>query len=468
LKLILATAPCDLGERYGSFRGAGSSIPNLGLLSLAAVVRAAGHEIRVVDAAAGGMNRAQFLREVARFAPDVIGFSATTSEVYHAAATSEDVKRLVPRVRIVLGGAHVSAVPEETLQRFPIFDVAVIGEGETTLVDLLDVMRVGGDLSRVNGLVFRASGRLARTQRRVYIADLDRLPMPAWDLLPGFPNHFAPAAFKTRKLPVASLVTSRGCPNRCIFCDRSVFGSSCHAFSADQVVRMVRHLYDNHGVRELSFEDDTFVTFKRRLAAICEKLIELGPAISWSCLGRVNDVTAKSLSLMRQAGCWQVSFGIESGSQRILNAIRKNVTVEQIREAVEATREAGLLAKGFFMVGHPGETKETLRETTDLALALPLNDISVSMLTPFPGTELFARATELGTFEPDWTKMNLLNVVFVPHGLTAGDLEAAQRELIRRFYLRPRIVAGYVERLARNPAILPSVWNGFRAFVRSV
>ena len=142
-------------------------------------------------------------------------------------------------------------------------------------------------------------------------------------MLEGFPHRFSPPAFKTRQLPAASLVTSRGCPNRCIFCDRSVFGSSCHAFSAEYIVEMIVDLHQRYGVREFCFEDDTFVTFRGRLEEICNRLIELNLGITWSCLGRVNQITEQGLELMRRAGCWQINFGIESGSQTILELIHK-------------------------------------------------------------------------------------------------------------------------------------------------
>ena len=314
----------------------------------------------------------------------------------------------------------------------------------------------------------REGNELRDTGRRPFIADLDSLPFPAWDLLEGFPQRYLPAPFKVRQLPATTLVTTRGCPNTCIFCDRSVFGSSCHAYSAEYVVRQMTELYHRYGIREFSFEDDTFITFKSRLQDICNRLIELGLDISWTCLGRVNHVTADNLRLMKRAGCWQISFGIESGSQEILSLINKRIRLDQVRQAVRLSREAGIRTKGFFILGHPGETRETMRMTIDFALELPLDDISVCHMTPFPGTELHARAAEFGDFDPDWGAMNLLNIVFIPNGLTRNDLLSAQKELIRRFYFRPRIITDYGKRLVRNPAMALGLWNGFRSLIRSI
>ena len=466
--ILFATPPLSLEERYGALAQAGSAAPSLGLLMLAAVAREAGHPCAVIDAAALNLDAVTFLAKVAELKPDIIGFSATTLAIAHAARMGEEAKRLFPRVRIIVGGPHVSAVPVETLERFPVFDAAVVGEGEETVTDLLRAFAVGWEPAGIPGIAWRDGATVRLNPRRPFIRDLDTLPLPAWDLLEGFPGHYAPAVFKTRQLPAASLVTSRGCPNRCIFCDRSVFGSSCHAYSAGYVVAMIEKLHRDFGVREFSFEDDTFATFKGRLAEICEQLIALRLPISWSCLGRVNQVTAELLALMKRAGCWQISFGIESGNDAILAAIRKNVTREDIRRALTLSRRAGLLNKGFFIVGHPGETRQTLAETTSFALELPLDDISVSMLTPFPGTEIYDRAAEFGSFDPDWSRMSLLNTVFIPFGLTAEELVRAQQELIRRFYLRPRIVGNYLGRLARNPAMAAGLGRSFVSFLRSI
>ena len=466
-KIFFATPPISMDERYGSLAGAGSSLPSLGILFLAAVTRQKGYPTELADAAALDLPADELLARVSSAAPDVLGLSATTFSIHHAAVFAGRVKKLFPAIMVIIGGPHVSAAPLETMERFPEFDVAVVGEGEGTIIELLGALEGGTPLEVIQGIVLRQGDKLLSTGRRPFISDLDQLPYPAWDLLEGFPDRYPPATFKVKKLPAASLVTSRGCPNRCIFCDRSVFGSNCHAFSTEYVVGMIRHLVEHFGVREFSFEDDTFITFKKRLTAICRELAGLGLDISWTCLGRVNSIDEENLVLMKKAGCWQISFGIESGSQEILTTIHKNVTLEQIRSAVKLCRKVGILSKGFFIVGHPGETEATLRQTLDFALELPLDDISVTMLTPFPGTEIYDRADEFGEFDRDWARMNLLNTVFVPRGLTREQLEQAQREMLRRFYLRPRIIAGYLRRLAENPVMLKGLWAGFKALFRS-
>lgn len=467
-KVQLITPPLGLAERYGNLAGAGSSAPSLGLLMLAAVARYEGFPCAVVDASALAMAPEELLGRLEEFRPDILGISSTTLAIAEAGRIAVEAKRLLPGLIVILGGPHVTAAPRETLTRYPVFDVAVIGEGEATFGELLQALEAGKSPALVAGVLFREGDCLVETEKRPFLTDLDSLPFPAWDLLEGFPDRYPPAPFKVRQLPAAILVTSRGCPNTCIFCDRSVFGSSCHAFTARRVVAEIEELHRSYGVREFSLEDDTFITFQKRLVDICRQLIDSKLGISWTCLGRVNHVSPENLALMKQAGCWQISFGIESGSANILDIIRKKVTLDQVRHAVRLCHEAGIHSKGFFIIGHPGESRETLRETVRFALELPLDDMSVSFLTPFPGTELYERAAEFGSFDADWNRMNLLNAVFIPHGLTREEMMAARNELLRRFYFRPRIIADYAGRLLRSPTMAKGFWNAFVSLVRSL
>ena len=465
MRILFTTPPLSNEARYGSLSGGGSSAPSLGILMLAAVARQEGFDCSVIEASALGLTEDQLLQRISILRPDVVCISSTTLAISSAGSLAKSVKLMLPETITVIGGPHVTAVPRETLERFPSLDIAVVGEGEQTLAELLAALKNTTGLADVAGLVFRDNDDLRDTGRRPLISDLDSLPTPAWDLLEDFPQRYLPAPNKVRSMPAANLVTSRGCPNSCIFCDRSVFGTSCHGYSAGYIVNQIIELHQRYGIREISFEDDTFITFKKRLTEICNRLIELKLGISWTCLGRVNHVTPENLALMRRAGCWQISYGIESGSQQILDTVNKGVTLDQVRRAVRLSREAGIRSKGFFIIGHPGETRETLAMTRDFALELPLDDISISLMTPFPGSEIYERAAEFGSLDANWSSMSLLNAVFVPHGLTRGELESAQRELFKRFYFRPRIVADYAVRLVQNPGMISAYWNGFRSLV---
>lgn len=460
--------PLSLEARYGHLAGAGSSMPSLGLLMLAAVARDAGYTPFIIEAAAQNLSLAEVMARVRHLDPDLVGITATTLSIFNAHGVAQAVKELDSRIVTLVGGPHVSAVPVETLTRFSCFDVAVIGEGEETFVELLAALEQDRDLSAVAGLAFRGGDEVRLTGRRPPIKELDALPFPAWDLLPGFPHDYRPTPLRHLQLPAAPLVTSRGCPNNCTFCDRTIFGRSCRLFTADYVVRMIRDLVERHGVRELVFEDDTFTLNRQRVMAICEAVKQSGRRVTWTCLGRVDAVDEELLNAMHEAGCWQIAYGIESGDQDILDLVEKRIQLDRVSQALAWTRQSGMLTKGFFILGLPTETQATMERTIGFAKRAALDDISVFTLTPLPGSQLYEHAEEYGAFDNDWRKMNLLDTVFVPRDLTQEQLERATRRMLREFYLRPRIVVSYLRRVARNPSLLPALLTGFGAFLKSV
>jgi radical SAM superfamily enzyme YgiQ (UPF0313 family) len=464
-KIVLATPPVSLKERYGTLAGAGNTMPCLGLLSLAAVARKKGFDCSIVEASSLCLGLDETVHEIISLSPDYVGLTSTTLSIWAAAELAQKVKIENSRFKIIVGGPHLTALPYETLQAFPAFDYGVIGEGEETLVDLLLALEGNGDVKKVKGIVYRDTDHIEITERRPFIDDLDSLPLPAWDLLEGFPRRYRPPAFRFRRLPAASLVTSRGCPNTCIFCDRSVFGNRCRSFSSGYILEMVKFLCHRYGIKELLIEDDTFFLSRQRIREFCEGLLKENLQLSWSCLGRVNTVDREILTLMKRAGCWQIGFGIESGDQKILDLAKKNISLSQVKEAIRLTREAGIESKGFFILGFPQEDRETLRQTSTFARTLLLDDISINFMTPFPGSQLFQDAHLYGQFDADWRKMNMLRVVFVPHDLTEADLVKTSHDLWKHFYLRHRIIFGYLKRLIRNPMIGFSLFKGFFAFI---
>lgn len=467
VRLVLATSPVCAAERYGAFAGAGSTEPSFGLLCLAAVAQQAGATVTVVESSALELTLETALATILAADADIVGFTATTSEVLRAAELAAALKARRPGVLTLLGGCHVTALPADTLEACPAFDMAVIGEGEATLCELLRRFAEGDRRpADLPGTAVRVEGRIVENPARPAMTELDALPLPAWSLLPGFPGVFRPAPGRIRRWPCASIVLTRGCPNTCVFCDRSVFGNRCRAYSPAYAVGLVRDLYERHGVRELLIEDDTFVIVKDRVREFCERLLDARLDVSWSCLGRADRVDPDLLRLMRRAGCWHISFGIESGDEAILAAMRKRLDLDQIRQAVTWSREAGLRTKGFFIVGFPGETRASLERTRRLALALPLDEISVMQMTPFPGSELYRIADAYGAVDRDWRRMNVLNTVFVPHGFTRDDLERARSDLLRAFYRRPDVLWRQLAHVAAHPRLIPSAWRGLRALRR--
>jgi anaerobic magnesium-protoporphyrin IX monomethyl ester cyclase len=442
-RIVLINPPLTLEERYGDLAKAGSNMPSLGLAWLAAACRKNGHKVAIIEAALGDSSCAEITEQIVTRDACFVGITAMTSSIDSAALLAQKIKEKNSRIQILIGGPHITALPEETMRMFPQFDVGAIGEAEETLVDYLKSMESGLNLENVNGIVYRDQGSIRMTEKRPFIKDLDSLPLPAWDLVPDFPARYTPAAIRCKNLPAGHIITSRGCPMQCSFCDRSVFGTEYRLFSVEYIWEMVNVLTNRFGVRDILFEDDSFTLHKKRVLSLCEMLRTKNSPISWSCLGRVDTIDAELLSSMKKAGCWQIGFGIESGNADVLGGVDKKINLERIREALVLTRAAGIHTKGFFILGLPRESIDTIKETIRFAVSSVLDDISVSFATPFPGTVLYKQAQTHGAFSPDWKKMNLLNVVFVPRGLSKQLLERYHSVFLRRFYFRRRIIINY-------------------------
>lgn len=469
LRVALISSPISLEERYGGFAGAGNTESSYALVCLAAVAEREGIDVRIIDAAAENLSIEQTVTEIREYKPDIAGISSTTAGIVASGKLAECLKELDKGIITIIGGCHVTSLPEETLAEFNSFDIAVIGEGERTFTEILRAINETGTIpTTLPGTALRLNGHFSPNVRRQLIDDLDRLPLPAWRLLRGFPDTFLPSPARINRFPCASVVLTRGCPNRCQFCDRSVFGNKVRSYSPAYAINMFKDLANNFGVREILIEDDTFIISHPWLKEFCELFMSEKIDITWSCLGRADRVTADILKLMRKAGCWHISYGIESGDQRILDAMRKGEDLSRMKEAVRWSREAGLKTKGFFMVGFPGETVESLRSTKELALKLLLDDISVMQLTPFPGTALYKSASEYGVFEKDWRKMNTLSTVFVPHGFTGEDMEKARSEMLREFYFRPSVLIRKFFDVISNPRLFWYMFKGFLVLLKVV
>ncbi len=468
-RVVLVSAPVSVIERYGDFSGAASTHSSFGLACLAGVARHLGAEVRVIDASAENLSLDEAFHDIVALAPDIVGITSTTSGVIAAGELCQRIKDYDSGIVTILGGCHVTALPKETLLDFSAIDVAVLGEGELTFAELLNGLLAGdGIRDDLEGTAIISNGGVRINNRRPTIPDMDALPLPAWSLIRGFPRRFKPSPSRVRRFPSASLVLTRGCPNKCVFCDRSVFGNKCRSYSPSYAIRMLQDLRKNYGVKEVLIEDDTFVLVRKWVREFCLRLIETKIDITWSCLGRADQVTPDLLKLMRKAGCWHISFGIESGDPEILWAMGKNLSLDEIERAVRWSHEAGLQTKGFFMIGFPGESQRSLAATRELAKRLPLDDISVMQLTPFPGSELFRMADKEGTFERNWQKMNTLNTVFVPTGFSKADLERERSRVLREFYFRPRVLLRKVSQVIGNPRTILEAARAFRTLLRVV
>jgi anaerobic magnesium-protoporphyrin IX monomethyl ester cyclase len=464
-KILLLNPPLSDEERAGALAtAAGRSLP-YGLLSVAAVTRQAGYQTLFMDAENSGYSSERTARKILAEAPDYLGISTVTLSVERAAELARDLKDSAPGLTIIAGGPHMSSAPDESMQRFPAFDVGVIGEAEVSIVNLLRALDEHAPLSAVKGIIYRDQGRIVRTPREPPIQDLDALPLPAWDLVPDLTERYRPSAPSYIRLPSTTIVTSRGCSGTCIFCNSVAIHGRLRCFSAEYVLGMVRHLQRAYGIRDLSIYDDNFLFHADRVEKFCHALIDEKIDLTWSCYSRVDQGNFELFRLMKRAGCWQLSYGVESGSQQILDFIRKKVTLEQIEKTISETKRAGLRTRGFFMIGHLTETRASIRETIAFMQRLPLDDFHFTAFTPLPGTHAYRIADQYGAFDRTWSKMNLQYPAFVPHGLTAEEMETYSKQAYRAFYFRPRIILSYLRLLVRHPRESTRLFRALQALV---
>lgn len=422
--------------------------PPLGLLLLCSMVRRHGGIPSIHDGSARLGSSQAIIAEVLATNPDAVGITSVTPSFPQAKALIENFLVEAPGLPLILGGPHITARPEQVMQQIPGLNIGVLREGELTLIELLEALRSGRDLLEVKGLIFRTDGRIFRTPERELIQNLDSLPFPAWDLLPDLTTSYRLSVIGTRSTNSTSLVTTRGCPGRCSFCDTGGVGRTVRGYSALYVLGMLEELIEKHRIKDFVIYDDNFPAMKKRLQEICREIVRHGWDISWSCSARVDMVDPESLQLMRAAGCWQIEYGIETGVSAILAAIGKKITLGQVRKALRWTKEAGIETRGNFIFGFPGETRQTLEETIRFALSLDLDYFQQTFLTPFPGSRIFEGIERYGAMDPDLGKMNNLVINFVPNGLTKQTLIRMSSKAFRKFYLRPRIILHNLRKFA--------------------
>lgn len=446
MRVVLVNPPLTTEERYGVHFQSGGQTPPLGLAVLAATMTKSGIDVRIVDGTL--FNNYRFVVEsILSSKPDCVGITASTVSIHNAARIAQLVKAENKSITMLIGGPHITAVPQKTMLLFSSFDIGVIGEADNTIVELLNSIEHRSSLFDVRGIAFRNNNRIVQTDRRPPFMNLDELPMPAWDLLPDLAKHYCPPVHTVRRLPATLMVTSRGCPGKCTFCDRSIFGNLLRANSAGYVMEEIRVLYHKYGIRELQFRDDNFLAFRPRLVELCRMLRHEKLDIVWSLAGRVDMVNPGVLRMLHDAGCWQIWYGVESGSQRVLDFINKRTKLDRIRETVRMTKAAGIDVGGFFMLGMPTETKEDIEATIRFSRALELDEAHFTFFTPMPGCAAYDGVEQYGKFDSDWRKTSCWNPVFVPNGMTSEQLVKYWKKASAGFYMRPRIVLNYIRKI---------------------
>ncbi len=370
----------------------------LGILYVAAMLEQNGYEVTVIDPNFNDSAQ-KVAKQVLQSSPDYIGFTSTTPQILFALDIARQVKRQAD-IPIFFGGVHTTILPQEVLKQ-PCVDFVVVGEGEYATLELCDALKKKKQVKNIKGIGYKDKGDLRFTAPREMIKDLDKLPFPARHLLPSR-WYFAPPRIRgVWTKSTATVMASRGCPYRCIYCgSHLMFGRKVRFRSIENVIEELKELRERFRIDSVWFADDTFTINPAYVRQFCAELKKLGwKDFKWACQARVNTVSYDLLKEMKSAGCVQLDFGVESGSPRILKIMKKEITPEKVTEAFHMAKKAGLLRFASFMIGIPGETEDDLRLTEKLALKIKPDYADFLYTVPFPGTELYDLAKDYGVFE---------------------------------------------------------------------
>ena len=422
-------------ERGNIWRKVAGVVPPLGLAYLAAVAERRGLRAQIIDAQALGLTLSQTAERISASPARWYGFTATTPIVNGAYKLARHAEKTHPHARIIMGGPHVSALPDEPFERLD-NPVVVRGEAELTLDDLLQ----DKPLHDMQGVSFLADGEIVHNPVRPLIQDLDTLPFPAYHLLPV--KNYHPSLGNYRIKPALSIIATRGCYGRCTFCYREIFGNVVRTRSNRLIIEELKLLRNKYGIRDISFYDDIFLGTKKKIRDFCEQMIKEKLDVIWLCNLRSELTDPDLLKLMRRAGCYMVDYGVESGSQDMLESMKKNAELERTMECIRMARRAGMDIKCGFIIGSPGETPQSMKATLDIAMKIRPDTAMFNISTPFPGTEIYKQAEAEHTLTSrDWDLYDYSHVLVDQPGVSVQQIEEFYKTVYRKFYLRPSYIA---------------------------
>lgn len=469
-KVVLISPPLSVVRQAGSLKDLANVLPTMGIGYIASLLEKNGVSVRIFDYIGEPKVLDDILKDIADAAPDLIGITATILTISTSHELAREIRKSFPKIPLVIGGPQLCSAPEKTMRDGP-YDIGVIGEGEETMLELVNALiDTKSNLRDIRGLVIKKGGELQFNAPRPYIDDLDSLPFPARHLYP--PLHaYKPVPASYIKKPVGLMISSRGCPYQCIFCDRKVFGNKFRAHSPKHVVDEIEEVINKYGAREIRFMDDTFTLDIKRVDAICDEIFRRNIKVPWTCLTRVNTVNLEILKKMKRAGCWQVIYGIEAGDQRMLDIIKKGVTVEQNEIGIRLAKKAGLNVRATFVFGLPGETLETIKKTVDFAKRMNLDVVNFFTVILFPGNELYTIARKQGkVLHENYDEYTSLidteetHLHYVPAGLTEKDLKNAIVEAYRSYYFRPAYLLRQLFSI-KSPEDISRYWTAFKSLL---
>jgi anaerobic magnesium-protoporphyrin IX monomethyl ester cyclase len=439
-----------------------NTIP-LGLAYLAAALETEGHKPRVLDLAVDRKSDTQLRKEISQ--SDMIGVTSTTPTINNAYAICRIAKE--EGVPVVMGGPHPTALPLESLKEC---DIVVCGEGERTIAELCNALEGERQLRDVKGIIYKENGGFVDNRPREFIENLDDIPFPSLHLFPDINKYTVQHPLLDTKVTSGIILTSRGCPYNCLFCYKAIFGSTYRYRSPQNVLAEWSLLLDKYKVKEMGIIDDSFTANPKRAIEICKLIVKEKLQVPWVMPTgtRIKPISRGLLEWMKKSGCTRIAFGIESGSQQILDTIGKGITLRDVELAVDLTKSVGLKTIGLFMIGNYGEDESSINDTIRFSKRLGLDYAIFYIATPFPGTKLFEIVLREGklliTSWDDYVIHGNRRAFYEIGDLNKELIETMYRKAYRSFYLDPK----YVLRTLLDKNAISNMHNLLRAFLKYV
>ena len=447
MKIVLVSPP----NIHFRSQGEAHLVEPLGIAYIGAVLERDGHEVKILDADTLRYSVQDSVDYIIKEAPDITGFSCLTPLAPIALRIAAMVKERIKTIT-VFGGVHPTTYPKMTLN--PCVDFLISGEGEFSLSRLLTVLGKQEDWTDIPGIYYKENGKLLSTGAALRINHLDDLPFPARHLLPMDKYRYSFPILSEKGGTYASINCSRGCPYKCIFCSSPAqWKNQVRYRSAENIVEELKHLKEYYGVNTFYIRDEVFSLNKRNVLQVCEKMVSESLRMNWFCYVRADHVDKEIMEAMRAAGCLLVKIGVESGDAEILKKIKKGETLEQMKKAFKIAERAGLYTHASFMIGHPWDSRKTIRKTIQFAKELNADTTVFPISTPFPGTELWhiVKDHDLLLTE-DFEKYGYVGTSVVKTMyLDANDLVRLEKQALREFYFRPAYIMKALKRIFQKP-----------------
>ena len=460
-------------EVYNRVRGAEGATPPIGLAYLASYLRIHCVEVQILDVNAQKIRLEELGQMLSEF--DVVGTSSYTPSLKSSLNILELAKKNNPSCRTVLGGPHITALPVETMESFPVVDFGVLGEGEISFLELIESMKGNNKFDNIDGIVYRDSGKIRINRKRKLIGNLDKLPFPSYESLPLDkyiqPLHHINFSDASPLNHFMLLITSRGCACNCTFCaSKNTWGRTVRYRSAENVLQEMDLLVNRYNINVLDIADDNFLCNKERLNCILDGIIRKGYRIRFNCSARVDMIDKGILKKLKEAGCYLIRFGVESGDPFILQRMKKGITVEQVKRAFKLSKETNINTSASFIIGYPGESRESFKRTMMLAKTIDPDIANFFIAIPFPGTEFYEIAKNEQLIENfDYSKWKLLTVSpsIKTNKLRSMELSKMVKRAYLNFYFRPSYILKRMKDI-KHLSMIKSYFKGLSVIVRII